>query len=137
MTKKEQAALDALQSEIRLLKAWRLTEDVAPDVMPPETGQGYTVGFDSHAYCSSVGWNARPCASGWSSHYDGADNVAAVKEGRQPRHGSQQPRRLYSKRSNALRRCRFELEKEMRRWLAQIDKDIEEALTAEAAEVRG
>jgi hypothetical protein len=134
MTKKEQAAFDALQSEIRLLKAWRLTEDVAPDVMPPTVNGQYTIGWYSHAHASGVGWNAAPTASDWGSHFTGPDSVEAAKAGRRPYNGSQHPRRLHSMRSNALKQCRNTLEKEMCRHLADIDKEIEQALAAEAAE---
>ncbi len=132
MTKKEQAAFEALQNEIRLLKAWRLTEDVKPDVMPPMSGNGYTLGYVAIAW--NDGGRIEAAVSDAYTHYTGEDNVERVRAGKKPICGSQRPRPLYSKRSDAMKHIRFYIEQATLKTLAALDKDIAAAVAAEAAE---
>jgi hypothetical protein len=115
MNKKEQAAFAELQEELRLVKAWKLTENVLPDIPVPESGhtQGWT--YNKYTKCVDLAWSK--CVThgygAWKDH---------------PRNGIQCGIALFSTRERALRAMRYEIEQRFMRELAAIDMQIEQAL---------
>lgn len=109
MTKKEREVVAALEAELALARAWRLTEDVERDVLPPRDGtirNGWDVRVSTvEKHCTSGVGNGR----GWG-------NVT-----------SQNPRHLYSTELLALRALRRKVEREAQRELARIDALIARA----------
>lgn len=138
MTKKEQAAFDALVDELRLARAWRTTEKIEPDVAPPDgNGPEYTYGWLPYGYVS-VHYRVDIAASAKSSHYTGPSEVAEVKKREATGQwiyvsGNQQPRHLHSKRSAALKFARYQIEQAIMRELAKLDREIESAEKEEQA----
>lgn len=113
MTKKEREALVDLQRQLEEARAFRFTDDVAPDVMPPK--EGYAIGFFAH-HLSSFS----PVSKGWtSSVYHGSSEVPG-------KHASQGSRYLYSTELLAYRAVRRAMEKEFSEKLARIDRKIAE-----------
>jgi hypothetical protein len=116
MNKKEQAAFAELQEELRLVKAWRLTENVLPDIPVPNSGytQGWT--FNSYSKIVEYAWSESVVhgRGEWKKH---------------PRNGSQGGVALYSTKEIALRAMRYWIEQRFMRELAAIDTQIEQALT--------
>jgi hypothetical protein len=101
MTKKEQAILGELKCQLQAYQALQFAPEVEPDIPPPE--RGYTFGWLPSGYGT-----AEVAASGVGVHYRGEADVEAIRKlvaGEYPKGviGSQRSRRLYSKRSLALR----------------------------------
>lgn len=117
MTKKERAEMDALRDALRLERAKRFTEAVAPDVPPPASGSKYdalTTGFAPIGY-----------GSDWPRVEAGCSSVAFHSIGRNDKTDSQKPCSLYSTRELALKALRHKVEQRFLRLLVEIDKQIE------------
>lgn len=114
MTKKEQAAFAELQQELRLARALRYTEPVAPDIPIPE-GSKLTKGFLFNAYHGHGGDRVEPACSSSIYHAFGRDDKT----------DRQQPRRLYSTKVLALKALRHAVEKDVAKRLADIDTAID------------
>lgn len=132
MNKKEQAEMDALREELRIARAFRFTDPVERDVMPPEScyrGEGLTTGYDFNEH---IGADPRSYSSAISHQWSGS-----VSHGDMPYSeysGSQGSRRLFSTKLLALRALRFALERRFAKRLAAVDAAIEKELAdAEAA----
>jgi len=115
MNKKEQAAFDDLQKELRLAKAFRFTPAVCPDLPPPPSGRADTKGYDFNV----AGNRVEPATSTTVSHYFGAQKIPGFGG------GSQGARPLYSTRLRALQALRHEVEQQCATRLAAIDAQIE------------
>lgn len=111
MTKKDLAEMERLQRELRIVSALRWTEDVKPDVPPPETSSGLTKGWLPNPYSMYV---AKACSSG-VSHSIGRDDKTE----------SQGARALYSTRLLALQALRYAVTREAAEKLAAINRAIE------------
>lgn len=114
MTKKEAAAFEALQNEIRLAKALRWTEQVAIDVPPPGFGEMHekiSKGWLYNAYNLAV----NPACSSSIHHSSGRDDKTTTLGAKW----------LYSTRKLALQAMRNEVEREAAAKLAKIDAEIE------------
>ncbi len=126
MNKKETAAFEALQNELRLAKSLRFTEPVRPDVPPPtseERGNRLTVGYDFAGALGTAGGRVEVACSSSVHH----------ALGRTDKTTSQGSRALYSTRLLALRALRHEVEQECAKRLAGIDKQIEQELALDAS----
>ena len=130
MTKKEQALVADLERKILLLKAWRLTEEVKPDVAPPEGCDDLSYGYHAHAW--SLNWRIERAASGKTYHYIGDSLIADLNKGvNRYFSGSQNPIRLFSTRSAALRAARYQIERHAAEALAKLDAEIAAAQAEE------
>lgn len=114
MAKKEQAAMEDLRTELRIAKAMRFTENVLPDIMPPDHGLAKGFLFNDYFQRPEV----VPACTNSVHHGYGQDDHTSTQ-------GS---RRLYSTRLRALRGLRHALEREVAKKLADIDLQIEEEL---------
>ena len=139
MTKKEQIHLDLLEEKLRQaekeLRAWKLTEQIEPDIDVPE--RGHTFGYDCWSYLESHGLCIRSefAASSPTTHYT-TESAKAIQGGKTSyTSGSQGSRRLYSLRSDALKNARYELERRMIFRLVQCDGIIQDALEKEKLNV--
>jgi hypothetical protein len=117
MNKKEQEQMTALQKALRLAKALRWTEPVAPDLLPPHAFNKETSGFAFNTHSGTVS----PAWSDSVSHSIGHASREAM--GRSS--ASQRSSPLYSTRLRALRAMRAVVEKEVAERLAAIDAKIE------------
>lgn len=115
MNKKEQAAFEAMKREILLAKAFRFTERVKPDIMPPTTSE-LRKGWHYNSYIGSYSGPRvhRACTSA-VHHSIGNDTKT----------DTQQPLSLYSTKLLALRALRHDVEKQVANILADIDEQIE------------
>jgi hypothetical protein len=116
MNKKEQAAFAALQKELRLAKAFRLTDPVEKDVPAPQGSQKDTSGWVFNDWSMEV----KPAWS--SSVVHGVGYPARRKD----IGASQRPISMYSTKVLALRALRRAIEGRAMRDLAEIDRQIEE-----------
>lgn len=126
MNKKETAAFEQLQQELRLAKALRFTEPVSADVPPPssnERGSRLTVGYDYAGAAGTAGGRVEVACS--------SSNCHAL--GRTDKTTSQGSRALYSTKLLALRALRNEIEQGCAARLAAIDKQIEHELALDAS----
>jgi len=115
MTKKERAEMEDLRTQLRIAKAFRFTEKVRPDVLIP-TGSGVlSRGFLYNA--SNMAWRVVPACSSSVAHSFGSSDKTDSRNGCP----------LYSTRLLALRALRNDAEQQCAKWLADIDKAIEEA----------
>lgn len=115
MTKKEKELVSDLKKQVAILKVFRFTEDVEPDVMPPtvfgDVATGYE--FNSHTGVISKAWT--------ESHFHGSGWV-------KPKYGgSQCAIRLYSTELLALKAMRRAMEKTFAEKLASVDRMIKDA----------
>jgi len=132
MTKKELMRVEALEEQIRRLKALRITDDVAPDVHPPKAFGGKHIGYlPVLVSLRSLNSRVEKCYTECYSHYRGPDAHDVAKKHMR----SQGPVDLYSKESDAWRAVRRHTEEEMLRTLSDIDYRIAKALTKEAESV--
>lgn len=115
MNKKEQAAFEALQTELREAKAMRFTDPVSHDLAPPTSRAPDTSGWTFNSYSGTV-------AQAWSSSIYHGYGPARTKNGS----ASQNPISLYSTKRLALRALRHSVEKECAAKLARIDRLIDE-----------
>lgn len=114
MNKKEQAAMQALQNEVTRLKAWKLTEPVQRDLLPPHEYDKLSMGWDFNPYTEEV---YKACSS-------------SVHHGRGwEKTSSQQSLSMFSTRGLALRALRYEIEQRAITKLANVDRAISEAAT--------
>jgi hypothetical protein len=111
MTKAEKARLDELENQLRIAKAFRFTDEVRPDVMPPARSNDLAKGFLFNDYTREV---AVACTSSVYHAY-----------GQDDRTTTQRARCLYSTRLRALRALRHSVEKIVSEQLAEIDREIE------------
>lgn len=117
MNKKEQAEMDRLRGELLVAKAFRFTEPVEPDLMPPESYK------DEDAV---RGW-------GFNSHDEGRVYKAMTTSQSNTQDWTREDRlswrqgaiRLYSTKLLALRALRNALEGIYARKLAEVDRRIE------------
>jgi hypothetical protein len=123
MTKKERAAFDALEKQLRTVAALRWTSAIAPDVDPPTASGDETCGWITNAYTATVS----PAWSGVVCHGIG---VFSRKEARSS--GSQRSVCLHSTKLRALQALRHEMECKFAAALAAVDKQIEDAATTGA-----
>lgn len=121
MTKKEQLAFEALQCELRIARAFRFTESVAPDVPPPDSYTDPVTGWTFHAW--SDGYRVGEAWTTSVSH--GTGKHVRSPSGR-INGACQNSLRLYSSELLALKAARYALEAIFSRRLAEIDKRIEE-----------
>lgn len=114
MTKAEKARMAELEHQLRLAKAMKFTDPVAPDVLPPEKWGELSTGWTFNSYSESV---TTACSSTTSHAIGHTDKT-----------NSQRPIRLYASEVLALRGLRNELERKYAESLAKIDRRIEELL---------
>ena len=124
MTKREKEEMESLRQQLREAVAFRFTEDVKPDVPPPEGGSGrLSVGFQFRlgglrVYSSRELVEALPSCSSCVGHGYGTTKETTT----------QNPWWMYSSKLLALRAARRELEKQYSRALASVDEQIEKEL---------
>ena len=118
MTKKEQAAMQAVIYRAETLAALRWTGPVARDVGVPL--QGYSEGWDYNAHNMRVwvGW------SGQVVHGQGP----APKDGQRHYNGSQGSMHMFSTRALALAAMRHEMEQKAAADLLKVDRQIAAAM---------
>lgn len=117
MTKAERERFALLEKDLAEALAFRRTEEVAPDVYPPNTSSKdrMTYGFQPHQY--NLDASAEPCASTSVSHYRYYNGKITG--------GSQRGVRLYSTRLLALQAARYKMECAVAKALAKLDAAIE------------
>ncbi len=116
MNKKEIAELDRLKTELRIARAFRFTDGVKPDVMPPTSFSELRKGFLFNAYLNEHSFG----------HVDVACTCSIYHAfGRNDKTTTQQSRSLYSTRLLALKAMRHEMELKCARLLSVIDYSIE------------
>lgn len=115
MTKCERGEMEELRYQLRLARAFRVTPPVETDVAIPRGVTGELAkGFLYYTYNSS--FRVVPaCTDSVCHSYDRNDRTE-----------SRGAMRLYSTRLLALRACRNDAEQQCMRWLADIDKAIED-----------
>lgn len=125
MNKKETAEMERLREELRIAKALRFTDEVLPDVPIPEPGFGQplAVGFLFNAYVGTHSTRVEPACSSSTGHSFGGTDKTTTQRGV----------RLFSTRLMALRACRHEVELQVAKILADIDRQIEAELKKEQA----
>lgn len=121
MTKKETAEMDSLRDQLLIARALRFTEEVNPDVMPPDYNSRHDALSTGFSFIAYAGFGGDSTAVGCSSSSYHA-------RGRTDKTTSQGATMLYSTRLLALRGLRHEVEKEVAKRLAAIDKQIEREL---------
>jgi hypothetical protein len=116
MNKKEQAAFDDLQAQLRIAKALRFTEPVKTDVPIPESFRDSSLakGWLYNAYVSGNPRVEKSCSS--SVHHSFGNDDKTTTQG---------ACRLYSTKLRALRAMRHEVEQRVAKILADIDAEIE------------
>lgn len=118
MTKKEQAAMDLLRAERDMYKALRWTEEVKPDVPPPDDFfEPYSRGFVCVG--NRLEFWIQKGISSTVSHATTDDYRDWPKDTT-----SQNPRWFHSTRSRALRAARHEMAVAAAKALAKIDREI-------------
>lgn len=120
MNKAEKAHVAALEKQLAEARAFRRTDVVDADLLPPE-GYGperFTFGFRSFVY-GIIEYRAEPMAS--SSIYNYRYRSSGVRESG----GSHGSMRLCSTRLLALQRARNQLEQNVAEALARLDAEIE------------
>lgn len=127
MTKKEQAAFDALMAERDLYRSWRISEEVNPDLPPPKSFDGVTHGWLYVVPTPSSSPRAMKAASKRVYHRVGDEAWSVSRTS-----WSQNARSLYSTKSLALKAARHEAFMYYAKELARLDKMIEAALAEEA-----
>lgn len=120
MTKKEQAALDAVKKELALERAMRYSGPVEPDVPAPGYNDPVALGW---AVVSCYGsYRAEKAACNSVFHRIGADAWAECRRGTG---WSQRTMRLFSTKILALQSARHQTWLEAQAALARIDAEIE------------
>ena len=112
MNKREQAEMESLKQQLREAKALRFTEDVEPDLMPPDAWGELVKGWRFNKHNSAV---SRGCTSSCLHGFCG-DEVLNTRGAI----------RLYSTKLLCLRGLRHAKELDYAKSLAAIDKLIEE-----------
>lgn len=114
MNKKEKEHVEKLSMELSRARAFRFTDPVLPDVLPPKIYGLLLHGFTYNEYTSSILF---ACSSS-GSHAVSSDSPCEKTN-------SQQPIVMYSTRSLALKGLRNALEKKYSESLAKIDREIQ------------
>ena len=114
MNKKELAQMDELRRELRIARAWKLTEPVETDLQPPNFGGPLVKGFLFNSYSMQV---EKACTD-YVHHSWGRDDKT----------DSQGTYSLFSTPLLALRAMRYQIERECIAKLAQVDEMIEAAI---------
>jgi len=114
MTKKEQAEFDRLKHDLRVSRAWKLTDPVTPDIPVPAWEEGIKNGYLYNTYSLRI---EKACTNSINHNYGGWDKTT-----------TQQPRELYSTPVLALRAMRYEIERVCLEKLAKVDAMIEAEL---------
>ncbi len=112
MNKSEKTAMDDLRQELAIAKALRMTDEVEPDLKPPESFGVLVKGWIFNSYSLTVN---RACTSN-VNHSHGSDTATTSK-------GTMC---LYSTKLLALKAMRSQAAREFAVKLATIDKKIEE-----------
>jgi len=117
MTKKEREDRLALMGQIELLKAFRWTEPVEPDVLPPSDGfaEGWT--FNHHARRAQATWS-----NAFNHGFGPAPTTSKFL-------ATQGPMPLFSTAELALRAMRHKLVRSYAETLLDLDRQIEAART--------
>ncbi len=102
---------------MRIARAFRFTEKIAPDIPRPTDSGKHTTGWVHNSYNDRTeqGW------SRWGSHGTGVEPRADWS-------GSQGGKALYSSELLALKAMRYEVEQICAKRLAAIDARIEKAI---------
>lgn len=119
MNKAEKAHVAALEKQLAEARAFRRTETVEEDLLPPN-GYGperFTFGFRPFVYVT-IEFRAEPIATSSIYHY-------RYHSGSRMSGGSQGSMRLCSTRLMALQRARNQLEQNVVEALARLDSEIE------------
>lgn len=115
MTKAERAEMDRLREELALARALRYSGMQAPERMPlPDTGFQNGWSFNVHSGEVSGMWTER-MAHGWGHRAEGGTGGSVSQNGR----------RIYSTRRDALIALRLAMEEQSAKKLAAIDALIE------------
>ena len=114
MNKKEIEHLRELMREVRLAKAFRFTEEVKPDVPPPQMFSELAKGWLFCTYLSDP--RVMRACSNSVNHSSGSDEKTS----------SQGSRALYSTKLLALKGLRHEVELKCAEILEKIDSQIED-----------
>ncbi len=121
MNKAEKQRMADLEEQLFLARAWRQTEDVEPDLLPPKVWDALSRGWEFKTH-------------GWGNHGDGDVSRAcssSISNGAGwEKTTSQRPMKLYSTRLLALRALRRAHEKKTEKVLATIDKWISEEIAS-------
>ena len=118
MNKKEQAMVDDLRKQLLLAKAFRRTDPVEPDVMPPghsDPLKAIRKGWLPSTYLGNYGDWVSPACTSLLYHNPNNDDKTSTQ-------GS---RRLYSSKLLALKAARYSIECQCEAILAKIDAEIE------------
>lgn len=110
MNKKEREAFEALERELALAWAWKLTDPVERDLPPPELGErlrALSIGWNFNAYSGTV---YKACSSS-IYHGEGWEKTS-----------SQGPLALFSSFDRAKAALRYAVEREALERLAVIDR---------------
>jgi len=111
MNKKEMAMVEELKTKLAL----RWTDDVAPDVMPPDSYAKLSIGYLPSGVLSDFP-RVVPACSSFIHHGIGQHDKTT----------SQQPIKLYSTREMALHAMRHQVENHCAKILRRIDRMIED-----------
>lgn len=119
MNKAEKAHVAALEKQLAEARAFRRTDSVETDLLPPN-GYGperFTFGFRPFVY-GTIEFRAEPIATSSIYHY-------RYQSGGRMSGGSQGAMRLFSTRLLALQGARNQLEQNVAEALARLDAEIE------------
>lgn len=122
MNKKEQAEFASLKRQLLEAKAFRLTEEVKPDIPAPVYGEKDKRGWHAHTFLNTS-FSANPSLSSTINHGVGIDKYTVP-----PRTTTQRKINQYSTRLLALKAARNELEQKMIKILADIDQEIQDEI---------
>ena len=137
MTKKEQAALAALQEELALERAMRWTGPVEADLKPNRDTMDWNLilkGWDSHTY--GLNYRVEKAVTGINWHHVYEKSWTTKRDHMS---GSQNSRALHSTRLRALQSARHQLWLNAQKALARVDAEIaaEQANPTPGPEVEG
>lgn len=110
MNKKEKLELPETQHELELHRAFRLTEPVERDLMPPSGCEELSKGWNFNAYTGRVGKHCSSCihnGSGWD------------------RTSTQKSMELFSTKELAVKALRYAVERKVMKELLDVDQGRE------------
>ncbi|HIH2750786.1 TPA: hypothetical protein ACYLN4_006607 [Burkholderia lata] len=121
MNKAERAHVEALEQSLREARALRWSDPVEPDLLASSGNE--ISGFYANVYSKKVGvaWSTRT--------YHGRDCASSKEQKASGTSASQRGIDLYSTKVRALQALRHEIVKQAVKDLAEIDRQIEEAIT--------
>jgi len=117
MNKAERAEMENLKQQLAIERAWRRTQQVQPDVMPPSSFSGLSVGW------VSCGADYQPFVS------EACSSSVFHSVGRTDKTTTQRAICMYSTKILALKQSRYRLEQYAATKLAEIDAMIEEEMS--------